>query len=160
MILKKRPGVFFVAIRLLIACVAATAVAQTAGTRPLLIAADPALTARFTPIRPVLGRYEVSVDPRPVADVVTGPLEVLEAVDAFGTAGSYDRAALIRLYRGRRVQVSRSWAFHTDPARNGDFESLTFISPYPDPSLRQLFSGTLIIRWICDHRDVRCTAAL
>src|SRR5437763_7696612 len=67
---------------------------------------DPALTALFTPLRPALGRYEVCTTGQPLQ----GDADALEALDAFGTSGSYDRAALQRLYGGARVRVQRSWA--------------------------------------------------
>ena len=69
-------------------------------------------------------------------------MEALEALDAFGTAGTYDRAALARLYGGTRVQVARGWTIH-----GTRFESITRLSPYPDRSLTHLLPGTLEIRW-------------
>ena len=72
-----------------------------------------------------------------------GPIEALEALDAFGTAGTYDRPALARLYGGTRVQVARGWR------RTGArFESITRLSPYPDALLTRLLPGTLEIRFI------------
>src|SRR5229473_7226337 len=65
---------------------------------------DPALTALFTPARPELGRYEVCTTDQPLE----GDAEALEALDAFGASGSYDRAALQFLYSGARVRVQRS----------------------------------------------------
>ena len=120
---------------------------------------DPALAARFTPRRPLLGRYEVCTDPRPLEDVAPAGWAVLalDPVDAFGAAGSYDRTALAHLYGGARARVARGW---TDTADR--FESLTFISPYPNAALTALEPGTLVIRWICDRRkcamqNVECT---
>ena len=55
------------------------------------------------------------------------PIEALEALDAFGAAGTYDRPALARLYGGTRVQVARGWT-----TTGGRFESITLLSPYPD----------------------------
>src|SRR5919198_161536 len=50
------------------------------------------------------------------------------------------RAALSRLYGGRRPRVARGWR------RRGDvFESVTLISPYPDASLSRLNPGTMVI---------------
>src|SRR5438477_275249 len=49
---------------------------------------DPAFTALFTPIRPHIGHYEVCTTPAPLGDADG---EALEALDAFGTAGPYDR---------------------------------------------------------------------
>jgi len=102
-------------------------------------ACDLALTALFTPIRPHVGRYEVCTTSAPVPD----DAEALEALDAFGSAGTYDRARLARLYGGTRVRVQRSWT-----QQNGEFVSITRLSPYPDAALTRLISGTLEIRFI------------
>src|SRR5262245_35954528 len=100
---------------------------------------DPTLTALFTPVRPHMGRYEVCTSPAALEDAGS---EALEALDAFGTAGTYDRARLARLYGGTRVRVARSW---TD---NGpDIVSITRLSPYPDATLTRLLAGTLEIRF-------------
>jgi len=118
----------------------------------LLQGCDPALAALFTPARPELGRYEVCARPEPIETVVAdgrprglhySDPERLEALDAFGAAGDYDRAKLARLYGGTRATVVRGWA------RDGDrFESIALISPHPDASLERLLPGTLVIRWI------------
>ena len=80
---------------------------------------------------------------RPAAeDPVYGASEQLEPLDAFGAAGSYDRAALARLYAGKRVRVARGWIEYADR-----FESVTLLSPYPDGSLTRLLPGTMVIRW-------------
>jgi hypothetical protein len=100
---------------------------------------DPALTALFTPLRPELGRYEVCT----TSDPLDEDAEALEALDAFGAAGSYDRAALQRLYGGLRVRVRRSWA-----ATDAAFVSITRLSPYPNASLTELRPGTMEIRFI------------
>jgi hypothetical protein len=70
-------------------------------------------------------------------------VEALAPLDAFGSGGLYDRAALARLYGSRRPSVARGWI---DEA--GRFESLTLISPHPDAGLTRLEPGTLIIRFI------------
>ena len=116
-------------------------------------ACDPAFAALFTPRRPVLGRYEVCTDARPLADVAPADwtIEALEAADAFGGAGSYDHAALTRLYGGRRPRVARGWTEDADR-----FEAVTLISPYPNATVTTLEPGTLIIRWICDHGGGEC----
>jgi|SRR5438046_707565 len=111
------------------------------------LSCDPALTALFTPPRPSLGRYEVCTTTDPLAKVAAGgprygPIEPLEPLDAFGAAGSYSRAALARLYAGRRVRVARGWIAYADR-----FESVTLLSPYPDATLTRLLPGTMVIRW-------------
>jgi hypothetical protein len=114
-------------------------------------ACDPALTRLFTPPRPLMGRYEVCTTDEHLETVVAAPpfmaafhpaIEALEALDAFGAAGTYRRAALSRLYGGTRVQVARGWS-----SSAGGFESVTLLSPYPDASLTRLLPGTLEIRW-------------
>jgi hypothetical protein len=118
--------------------------AAMAGQKAPSYRCDPALTALFTPPHPQLGRYEVCTTPEPL-DALTaagGDIETLEALDAFGSAGPYDRAALARLYGGRRVRVARAWT-----ESQGRFESITRLSPYPDVSLRRLMPGTMEIRW-------------
>jgi hypothetical protein len=106
---------------------------------------DPALTALFTPSRPQLGRYEVCTTPEPLAAVARPgwKIEALAPLDAFGAAGPYDRAALTRLYGGRRATVARGWI-----RQDGRFESLTLISPHPNATLTDLRPGTLIIRYV------------
>jgi hypothetical protein len=111
---------------------------------------DPALARLFAPPRPVLGRYEVCTIARPLeeppADGFTyAAVEQLEALDIFGSAGSYDRAKLAQLYNGRRARVLRGWKRTADA-----FESITRISPYPDASLSRLQNGTMIIRFRLD----------
>ena len=110
-------------------------------TRPL--SCDPVLTTLFTPVRPRLGRYEVCTTREPLTAVARPEwrIETAPPLDAFGAAGPYDRAALARLYGGRRVIVARGWT------EDGDrFESLTLISPHPDATLTRLMPGTLVIR--------------
>ena len=109
----------------------------------ILASCDPALARLFTPPHPHLGRYEACASSEPIRPVNGGPIEALEALDAFGAAGTYDRPALSRLYRGTRVQVARGWT------REGNrFESITRLSPYPDASLTHLLPGTLEVRFI------------
>jgi len=112
----------------------------------ILASCDPALVPLFTPPHPRLGRYEVCVSDEPVRPVNGGPVEALEALDAFGAAGTYDRSKLSRLYGGTRVQVARGWT-----RTGGRFESITRLSPYPDATLTRLMPGTLEIRWTLDR---------
>jgi hypothetical protein len=110
-----------------------------------LVACDPALTALFTPRHPQLGRYEVCTTEQPIENAVAAgsPIESTEPLDAFGTAGDYDRSKLARLYGGKRARVARQWTQQGDA-----FESVTFISPYPDATLTHLLPGTMLIRWM------------
>jgi hypothetical protein len=108
-------------------------------------ACDPAFAALFAPPHPRIGRYEVCPSNEPLTVLVEPGWQVHAAspLDAFGLAGTYNRSALIRLYGGRGVQTAHGWR-QTD----GRFESVTLLSPYPDPALRRLLPGTLIIRLI------------
>src|SRR5689334_21376699 len=96
-------------------------------------ACDPALAALFTPPRPKMGHYEVCTTSQTVEEVLAdgrpagiqfGDPEALEPLDAFGSAGPYNRFALSKLYGGMRVRVVRGWR------QKGDrFESVTLLSP-------------------------------
>jgi hypothetical protein len=103
-------------------------------------ACDPALTVLFTPRQPLMGSYAVCTTREPLGD---DQGEALEPLDAFGTAGAYNRSALARLYGGRRVRVVRRWM-----TSGGRFESITRLSPYPDASLTHLLPGTMEIRFV------------
>jgi hypothetical protein len=115
------------------------AISPQEGWQAPVYACDPALTALFTPRQPLMGRYEVCTTSEPLED---DQVEALEALDAFGTAGTYRRSALARLYGGTRVRVARRWT-----ASGGRFESVTRLSPYPDASLTRLSPGTMEIRF-------------
>jgi hypothetical protein len=111
---------------------------------------DPALTTLFTPARPALGRYEVCTTTDSLEEVAANPggthfspSELLDPVDGFGGAGPYNRAALVRLFGGKRVRVAHGWAQFGD-----QFESITLLSPYPDAAFTRLLPGTMVIRWI------------
>jgi hypothetical protein len=120
-----------------------------------LLACNPALAALFTPTHPQLGRYTVCTTTAPIeaamAEAGSGPggephygtSQAVDALDAFGTAGPYDRSGLARLYGGRRARVVRGWAEH-----DGRFEMITLISPHPDAALEHLMEGTMVIRWV------------
>ena len=109
---------------------------------------DPAWTALFAPIRPILGRYEVWAVADPI-EAVAEPgwtIERLDPLDAFGAAGSYDRSRLARVYGGTRPLVARGWQ-----QRGKEFTSMTLISPYPDVTFSRLEGGTLVIRWVLER---------
>src|SRR5262245_56634562 len=63
------------------------------------LSCEPALSALFAPPRPELATYEVCVTPDPVTKVAEPDwtIEPTAPLDAFGTAGPYDRAALTHL---------------------------------------------------------------
>jgi hypothetical protein len=110
----------------------------------------------FTPPHPQLGQYEVFTTAEPLPGAMEAEkkqepeatgwhVESSAPLDAFGSAGDYDRAALARLFGGRLASVARGTI-----QQNGRFVALTLISPYPDPDMRRLNPGTLIIRFtIC-----------
>ena len=109
------------------------------------------MTVLFAPRRSQWGQFEVCTAAEPVipprSDGFTyTAVERLEALDAFGTAGAYDRSHLAQLYGGRRVQVVRGWR-----SSAGRFESVTRLSPYPDATLSRINAGTMIIRWTVER---------
>ena len=116
---------------------------MVAGLKGAPYICDPALTALFTPPHAQIGRYEVCTSSEPLV----GETEALEALEAFGAAGPYDRTALARVYGGTRVQVARSWTASADR-----FVSITRLSPYPDASLTHLLAGTMEIRFTLERR--------
>jgi hypothetical protein len=61
--------------------------------------------------------------------------------DAFGQAGRYDRFAVARLYGSTRARVARGVTMAADGTR----EYWTLVSPHPDPALRRLERGTLLL---------------
>jgi hypothetical protein len=103
---------------------------------------SPALAELFTPPYPIVGRYELCTTAQPIAALAPGTMriEAVEPLEAFGSAGSYDRFAIVRLYGGTRAQVARRWT-----EQEAELESETFISPYPDATLTRLVPGTMII---------------
>ena len=117
--------------------------ARSASGQTASYTCDPALTRLFSPAGPSLGRYEVCTTAEPIPEERG---EALEALDAFGTGGTYRRSAVARLYGGRRVRVERGW---TDAP--GRFESVTRLSPYPDATLSRLIYGTMEIRFTIDR---------
>jgi hypothetical protein len=76
-----------------------------------------------------------SPDPRSWQIERTGPLEV------FDGAALVDRARLAQLYGGKPVRVARGPI--TDNGRVT--HTVLLMSPYPDPELRRLDGGTLIM---------------
>jgi hypothetical protein len=124
------------------------------GTPAIEYACDPPFTRLFTPPRPLLGRYEVCTTGASIEDLLDaepgrpgaarryGPIEALEALDAFGASGTYKRTSLAQLYGGTRVRVVHGWS-----ESDGGFQSITLLSPYPDAALKTLLPGTLEIRW-------------
>jgi len=117
---------------------------------PVRSSCDPALAALFATAKPRLGAFEVCTTSQPAPAAIpdgfqTSAIDHLEPLDAFGTAGSYDRARMVQVYAGRRADVLHAWRL-----ANGRFESITAISPYPDAHFTALQEGTLLIRWTLD----------
>jgi hypothetical protein len=124
---------------------AAAAAATQAGAPAVEINCAPGLAILYAPPHPQLGRYEVCVAAAPLDRVAdpAWPREQVAPLDALGAAGTYDRAAVARLYGALRPTVARGWI-----RRDGELESVTLISPAPDPTATRLDPGTLIIRLI------------
>jgi len=114
-------------------------------------ACDPMLASLFTPPRPEIGHYEVCTRSDSLETVMAegrtagiqfGEVDAVEPLDGFGSAGAYNRFALVKLYGGMRVRVTRGWR------QVGDrFESVTLLSPHPDASLTHLEPGTMVITY-------------
>jgi hypothetical protein len=123
----------------------AAAAATQPGVPGPAVRCDAALAALYAPPHPQLGRYEVCITEAPLDRVAdpAWPREQLAALDALGTAGTYDRAAVARLYGARRPTVARGWR-----RRDGELESVMVISPVPNRTATELEPGTLIIRLI------------
>ena len=136
---------------LLLAVAAAKAPAQATLRGSQLSCDDPRLVRLFTPAAPQLGRYEVcsSTEPLDALAPPEWPRRRELALDAFGSAGTYDRWAVRRLYGSRTALVARGAVTDAD-----EFVSTTMISPYPDPALERLLPGTLVIRFIV-HEGAR-----
>ena len=66
--------------------------------------------------------------------------QALTPFDAFGRTGGYNRWQLAGLYGSRRARVARG-----PRVSDGHSEAWTLVTPYPDPALRRLESGTLIV---------------
>ena len=115
----------------------------------------PAYAGLFAPLQPRLGRppavlpwtsrYEVCTSSEPLTALAQADwtIEATAPLDAFGAAGTYDRAKVARLYGGRWPRVARGWR-----RSEGQLESITLVSPYPNATLTRLEPGTLIIRHI------------
>jgi hypothetical protein len=119
----------------------------------------PELARIFTPRHGATGAYQVTVLREGIEGAlrqVRGALppefrfgtppgswqtQRLDPLEAFGTAGTYDRSRLAQLYWGRRVIVARG-PIERDGRAAG---ALTLLSPYPDPTLTRLEPGTLAI---------------
>jgi hypothetical protein len=121
---------------------------QSRGSFMPSLSCDATLTALFTPPRPRLGRYEVCTTPEPLAAVTPEGwfVERVPPIDAFGTAGRYDRSRVARLYGGRPATVARGWV-----KKDGTFEAITLVSPHPDATLTHLVEGTMVIRFIISY---------
>ena len=132
--------------------------AGQSGSKGLAYTCDPVLTALLTPKRPGAGRYEVCTTPAPIDEVLAeaggqglhfGPVEATEPLDAFGTAGPYDRSALSRLFGGRRARVAHGWS-----KEDHGLLSVTLVSPHPNRTFTALVSGTLVIRYVVESRGL------
>jgi hypothetical protein len=105
---------------------------------------DDALARLWTPRHPRQGRYEACTTPRALRDIARPDwtIETSAPLDALGTAGSYDRAKVARLYGGQYPSVARGWL-----DEDGRFQAITLVSPYPNRQLTALEPGTLVIRY-------------
>jgi hypothetical protein len=68
------------------------------------------------------------------------------AADLFAAADPHVKRRIAMLYGGQRPLVARGWI-----ATGGTLESVTLISPRPDPAGRRLLPGTLLIRVVTNR---------
>jgi hypothetical protein len=135
--------------------------ARAATTPGLLVSGTPApsLARIFTPRQAPEGAYAVTaltegiddalrlvkeaLAPNAKAGEPAGSWQVqqLDPLEAFGTAGTYDRSKVARLYTGHRVSVVRG---PVEQARRV-VAAVTLVSPYPDAALSRLEKGTMVI---------------
>ncbi len=114
---------------------------------------DAALTRLFTPRAVPDGTYAAYRSARTLTDIAGSLREQdgspapgawlpvrQEALDAFGSAGQFDRFRLAELFRGLRPVVARG-----SLAQDGHRVAYTLISPYPDATLSRLEPGTMVI---------------
>ncbi len=98
----------------------------------------------FTPPALPEGIFVTYVSPRPLDELArelgVTPQSVVP-LDAFGQSGGYNRWTVAQRYGARRARVARTYReeFHRV------IEAWTLISPYPDPELKRLEPGTLLI---------------
>ena len=142
------------AVRLVAAAVLCVAFAPSRPADPFLGTRSPALERLFTPPAVPRDLYEVYESPRSIEQLAAA-LRARDAAphqgawhvrqigpgDAFGAEGSYDRARLAMLVGGRRISVARGSLRNAD----GTLTGFTLLSPYPDPTLSELRTGTMII---------------
>jgi hypothetical protein len=105
-----------------------------------------ALALMFAPPRlgsPSRSSPEVCLSNAPLADVIPAgwSAEALPAAEVFAAADPRVKRVVAVLYGGQRPLVARGWI-----AREDQLESVTLISPSPDPSITHLVPGTLLIR--------------
>lgn len=112
-----------------------------AGAYAAAVLPSPMTAARKAVMR-ALGLEVPAADPRaPAPPGQPWAVRRLEVAEAFGASGPYEPTRLARLFNGRRAEVCRG-----PVVREGRVvASVTLISPYPDPALSRLVSGTLVI---------------
>lgn len=100
-----------------------------------------AYRAYVSPLAPAALLRQLEAEPSLVRTPGAWEPRAEGARDAFGRSGPYNRSRLARLYGSRAVTVARGAR-----ATGGRvIESWTLLSPYPDPSLERLESGTLVL---------------
>jgi hypothetical protein len=129
----------------------------------------PELAKLFTPRHAPVGAYQVTVLTEGIegairaVDAAVAPedrrgepegawqVQTLDPLEAFGTAGTYDRAKVAQLYAGRRVSVVRGPL----ERKLATVAAVTLISPYPDATLSRLEPGTLAIMLNVERAQVQ-----
>jgi hypothetical protein len=129
--------------------IASQAVSSRTGSQDILVEGfecGSALALMFAPPEPgsaARPSSEVCLSHAPLADVIPSgwSAEALPAAEVFAAADPRVKRVVAVLYGGQRPLVARGWI-----AREDRLESVTLISPSPDPSITHLVPGTLLIR--------------
>lgn len=73
-------------------------------------------------------------------------VDAVPAADLFAAAEPHTKRLVVMLYGGRSPRIARGWM-----ATQDTLESVTLISPRPDPVNHRLLPGTLLIRVITNR---------
>jgi hypothetical protein len=97
---------------------------------------------------PFSGAPEVCQSPAPLEVVLPAGWfsQPAAAADLFAAADPHVKRRVAMLYGGRRPLVARGWI-----ATGDALESVTLISPRPDPASGRLLPGTLLIRVVTNR---------
>jgi hypothetical protein len=120
------------------------ALVTSASPAHVALFAPPARASQYTflttsePIEAVIDHYRRA---HPSPDRRSWTLQRSGILDVFDTAALYDRSRLARLYRGQAVRVARGPIIENGSVTH----AVLLLSPYPEPDLKRLNPGTLVM---------------